>query len=120
METSKRKEAYVQVRVWQEDKELLDNLASECDLTLPKVIHRIIEERPKLGKRNMAFLNAEAKRTGKTVWQVLDRIVFEYEAKQVFKQQDQPVVPATVQDSADAEAVMWHEHLARQWNEADR
>jgi hypothetical protein len=116
MDTTK-KSNYVQVRVWSEDKEYLDRLAAEEDESLPKVIHKIIEDRPQLGKNNLAYLHTEAKRSGKTIWQILDRIVLEHEARETFKRRNASLQARA--DSADnaelAEATQWHEFIAQQW-----
>ena len=116
MSTSQRSKL-VQVRVAEEDKHELDRLSAEQDQSLPKVIHQILEDRPKLGKNNLAYVQTEAQRTGKTIWQVLDRIVFEHQGREMFKRRS--AYFRSQQDNLSQEDIYeiaaHHKHVAEQW-----
>jgi len=117
MSTERPRTKLVQVRVAEEDKDLLDSLATEQHQSLPKVIHKILEERPKLGKNNLAYLEAEAKRTGRTVWQVLDKIVFDHQGREMFKRRNayfRSLEDNLSQDNIE-EIAAHHKHIADQW-----
>ncbi|HEY9788315.1 MAG TPA: hypothetical protein V6D17_23200 [Candidatus Obscuribacterales bacterium] len=78
-----------QVRVLDEDYKLLHSLKQQRGESMTKVIHQVLEERPRLGPNNQAFLEREALRTGKTMWQVLDRIVFEHQVNELFRKRSE-------------------------------
>ena len=42
-----------------------------------------------MGKNNRTYLENEAKRTGKTVWHLLDKIVLEHQGREMFKRQNE-------------------------------
>jgi hypothetical protein len=119
MSTEDQKNRLVQIRVSEADKNLLDSIATEQDQSLPKVIHKILEERTKLRKNNLAYLEAEAQRTDRTVWQVLDNIVFDHQGREMFKRRNAHF--RSLEDKVSQEDIeeiaAYHKCIAEQWTD---
>jgi hypothetical protein len=84
--SAKLKPASPQIRIFAADKITMETLAEQQNESLPTVFHRILAERPRLLKENVNYLKRLSERSGKSIWDIIDEIIFEHQREELGRQ----------------------------------